>query len=75
MSSPLKQNTTALQELLDKINQLPEAGNSGGGGAGGAWVFNGKAVGVVGVNGYASAETLVVDKSAFSSSAVAELTT
>lgn len=26
MSSPLKQNTTALQELLDKINQLPEAG-------------------------------------------------
>lgn len=33
MSSPLKQNTTALQELLDKINQLPEAGNSGGGGS------------------------------------------
>jgi hypothetical protein len=32
MSSPLKQNTTALQELLEKINQLPEAGNSGGGG-------------------------------------------
>lgn len=26
MSSLLKQNTTALQELLDKINQLPEAG-------------------------------------------------
>lgn len=26
MSSPLKQNTTVLQELLDKINQLPEAG-------------------------------------------------
>ena len=30
MSSPLKQNTTALQELLDKINQLPEAGSGGG---------------------------------------------
>lgn len=29
MSSHLKQNTTVLQELLDKINQLPEADNGG----------------------------------------------
>jgi hypothetical protein len=29
MSSPLKQNTTTIQELLDKINSLPEAGSDG----------------------------------------------
>ena len=26
MSSPLKQNTTTIQELLNKINTLPDAG-------------------------------------------------
>lgn len=64
---------TEQKYTLDEMAVL--AAEKVGGGAGGAWVFNGKAVGVVGVNGYASAEILVVDKSAFSSSAVAELTT
>ena len=29
MSSPLKQNTTTIQELLNTINNLPEAGGGG----------------------------------------------
>jgi hypothetical protein len=30
MSSPLKQNTTTIQELLNTINNLPEAGGGSG---------------------------------------------
>ena len=32
MSTPISNNTTGLQELLETINNLPNAGGSGGGG-------------------------------------------
>lgn len=51
------------------------SGGSGGSGGGFSFSFNANANGSVGVNGYANSERVVINKSAFSSSAVVEITT